>query len=350
MNSNTKITGAQRLYEDLRMQIIKDKALPGMLLPSENEFCKLYSISRPTVRRVLERLCEQKLIEKRSGVGTFVRDSQNGNDDPESSEFRIGIDVMVDSGNQYYGKIIQGISRSKYGKNCFYHFLTEKNLENGEYPKSLDAIILIHTIGSDGSIYKLAAAHGKPVVAVNRSLTIPGIGCITVDHRRESELAVEYLLQRGHREIALIGYKDDNHALHLRSLGWEDAFRKAGLKPPVHLKLHADDLYPMKPSVETFIRDKKFSAAFFTLHPALRYFRNEFLRCRNLPLDDAVELMSFDNLDDVREFDDLCCSFVRMPLLEMGEEIINYLHNKKYDYNYQILNKTLPCSMVIRHK
>ncbi len=349
MISSKKITGAQKLYEDLRTQILEDKALPGMLLPSENEFCKMYSISRPTVRRVLERLCDQKLIEKRSGVGTFVRDSQNGEQHMDTGEFRIGIDVMVDSGNDYYGKIIQGINRSDYGKNCFYSFLTERNLEDGDYPKSLDAIILMHVVSNENKIYKQAAAQGKPVVTVNRSLASSEIGSITVDHRRESQLAVEYLLQRGHRDIALIGYHHENFALRLRSLGWEDAFRNAGLEPPYHLRMHADELDPMQPSVEQFIREKQFSAIFFTLHPAMRFFRHEFMRCRGESLDNLA-LMCFDNLDGIDDFNNLCCSFIRMPLLEMGAKIIAYLRNKKFDDRYPLLNEVLPCSMVIRHK
>lgn len=349
MITTKKLSGAQKLYEDLRAQILEDKALPGMLLPSENEYCRMYSISRPTVRRVLERLCEQKLIEKRSGVGTFVRDNIIESNPAESGEFRIGVDVMADSGNAYFGNIIQGINGSKYGRNCFYSFLTQKNLNEGEYPSSLDAIILMHVVENESRIYKQALAQNKPVVAVNRSMVTPGIGCITVNHRRESQLAVEYLLQLGHRDIALIGYNPENHALRLRGMGWEDAFRGAELEPPMHLRLHADDLYPMQPSVEEFIRRQSFSAAFFTLHPALRYFRHEFMRYRGEPLDDLA-LMCFDNLDDIEDFNGLCCGFVRMPLIEMGAKIIEYLRKKKFDDHYPVINEVLPCSMVIRHK
>ena len=96
------MTPAQKLYEDLRTEILERKLLPGMLLPSENELCEKYSISRPTVRRVQEKLCAQNLIEKRPGVGTFVKDMDGGSSAAEMPEFRIGVDFLMEMGAHYY--------------------------------------------------------------------------------------------------------------------------------------------------------------------------------------------------------------------------------------------------------
>ncbi|OVZ64727.1 hypothetical protein CDO44_00505 [Pigmentiphaga sp. NML080357] len=48
---------------------------PGERLPTEDALCKLFSVSRITVRRAMQGLEEQGLIERRQGDGTFVAES-----------------------------------------------------------------------------------------------------------------------------------------------------------------------------------------------------------------------------------------------------------------------------------
>ena len=54
----------------------------GMKLPSENELCQQYDVSRITIKKATDLLLHQGLINKRRGSGTFVKDvvgaSENG--------------------------------------------------------------------------------------------------------------------------------------------------------------------------------------------------------------------------------------------------------------------------------
>jgi GntR family transcriptional regulator len=64
------------LYEQL-ISFIKSDIDSGLLnvgdlLPSENEFCERYDISRPTVRQALSALEEQGLVVRMRGKGSFV--------------------------------------------------------------------------------------------------------------------------------------------------------------------------------------------------------------------------------------------------------------------------------------
>jgi GntR family transcriptional regulator/GntR family frlABCD operon transcriptional regulator len=62
-----------RLYNFLKRQILNNFYKEGNLLPSENDLCKLHHITRPTVRRALERLVNEGFIEKKQGKGSIVR-------------------------------------------------------------------------------------------------------------------------------------------------------------------------------------------------------------------------------------------------------------------------------------
>lgn len=68
----------RKLYEILRKHIVKGVYAEGDLLPSENELCAAYGMTRPTVRHALDTLVKDGLIMKKQGKGSIVRKpSQN---------------------------------------------------------------------------------------------------------------------------------------------------------------------------------------------------------------------------------------------------------------------------------
>lgn len=68
----------RKLYEILRKRIVSGVYEEGGLLPSENELCSVYEMTRPTVRHALDTLVKDGLILKKQGKGSIVRKpSQN---------------------------------------------------------------------------------------------------------------------------------------------------------------------------------------------------------------------------------------------------------------------------------
>lgn len=65
----------QQVFLVLRDRIVSRRYEVGEMLPSEDELGKLFNVSRTTIRNALASLCVTGLIEKRQGVGTFVRKS-----------------------------------------------------------------------------------------------------------------------------------------------------------------------------------------------------------------------------------------------------------------------------------
>lgn len=62
----------KKLYEILRKHITEGVYNEGDLLPSENELCKIYSLTRPTVRQSLASLANDGYIIKHQGKGSIV--------------------------------------------------------------------------------------------------------------------------------------------------------------------------------------------------------------------------------------------------------------------------------------
>jgi GntR family transcriptional regulator, transcriptional repressor for pyruvate dehydrogenase complex len=63
-----------KVYTQLKSQLIEGVWKIGERLPSENEFCRTFGVSRVTVRAAIQQLEILGLVETRHGGGTFVRD------------------------------------------------------------------------------------------------------------------------------------------------------------------------------------------------------------------------------------------------------------------------------------
>ncbi|RDV44281.1 GntR family transcriptional regulator [Leifsonia sp. ku-ls] len=62
----------QEIAGELRAAILSGAYENGSLLPGENELAQRFSVSRGTIRRALDALAEEDLIDTRTGIGSFV--------------------------------------------------------------------------------------------------------------------------------------------------------------------------------------------------------------------------------------------------------------------------------------
>lgn len=72
MSPSGNIPRHRRLYELLRKHITEGVYKEGDLLPSENELCQLYGMTRPTVRQALSTLANDGYISRYQGKGSIV--------------------------------------------------------------------------------------------------------------------------------------------------------------------------------------------------------------------------------------------------------------------------------------
>lgn len=66
------MTAYSRIAGSIRERVLSGNWQPGYRLPTERELCREYGSSRITIRRALQILEQERLIDRRQGVGTFV--------------------------------------------------------------------------------------------------------------------------------------------------------------------------------------------------------------------------------------------------------------------------------------
>ncbi len=68
----------KKVYEILRKHILEGVYNEGDLLPSENELCAIHKVTRPTIRKALDRLVNEGYIKKQQGKGSIVAGKPKG--------------------------------------------------------------------------------------------------------------------------------------------------------------------------------------------------------------------------------------------------------------------------------
>ena len=72
IDKNSPIPYHYQLTEIIRKWISQDKLRQGDKLPSEREFCEAFNVSRVTVRKAIDALVAEGLVQTTKGIGTFV--------------------------------------------------------------------------------------------------------------------------------------------------------------------------------------------------------------------------------------------------------------------------------------
>lgn len=69
-----KVIKYEVIKEEIYAQIQDNTLKPNQVIPSENEMCQMYGVSRVTVRKAIDDLCREGVLYRIKGKGCFVRE------------------------------------------------------------------------------------------------------------------------------------------------------------------------------------------------------------------------------------------------------------------------------------
>lgn len=199
-----------RLYTALKEQIAGGTYPFGGLLPSEREIGLQYDMDRTTVRKALDMLVEDGLVEKKAGVGTKVLFCDDmSREEKTDTVGTIAFLLPKGSGMQdritqpFYASLFYNIEREcqRNGHQVIYSTLdATDHLEMLLNKRSFLGIIFVSNILP--AHIALARARGIPCVLINGYH--PAVPCILQDNFTGAYLACQHLIELGHRRIALV--------------------------------------------------------------------------------------------------------------------------------------------------
>ncbi len=226
------------VYMRIRRYIIRRIAAGavGDKIPSENELCRMFDVTRPTVRLAISDLLDKGLLIARKGVGVFVnRDSGYVGRKVIGLVFSDGHLIHYDY--NYIGQMI-GAMKSLMPENCLIvnlNLMDNQNAAREALSLRLDGIVWF---SPEWKRLVEMAASKLPVVAVSNTVGMPEnsrlsdlpetIGSVLLDYQDEGRKVAGRFLEAGFTEMiyAAAVFPDDAGAI-IR--GMESVFRESGI-------------------------------------------------------------------------------------------------------------------------
>lgn len=226
----------QVVYEELKNEISNGRLALGERMPSELQLMEQYGYSRQTVRKALEELANDGFIQKVRGSGSFVRRSAAEVGNYSKTVMFIALFAEHYYFSQYIGGVEKVLKEKGYVLNVRISNNNpeeEANCLTDAMEKGYAGILLIPA--QSGYMYSNLYMYRKikelmiPCITLGGWLAYSGLHCVAVDDFEGGKKAVEYLINKGHREIACIMNNADYSGC-MRYAGYLAALKEAGIK------------------------------------------------------------------------------------------------------------------------
>jgi DNA-binding LacI/PurR family transcriptional regulator len=312
----------QKLKDNLRAQIKSGELLPGEAVPPENTLAKKYGICRPSVRKALKELEDERLIIKKQGLGTFVHDGSQPKTDGIPGI--IGIDLTaerISDAGWYYGDFIGGVKAACDDLKLHLALSDESNAGAALRGQ----IIIRYETWAEQKLLDLKK-NDVPTIVINRFLSDPETSYLAVDYEAESFRAVEYLVKSGHRKIGIIGEGGPSVG-RPRLAGYLRALEKHGISVDDKMIFVEDpvDKEHLFGRIRAFLQKSGASAYFLSSAYYGLNFVSPAVNSLGIRVPEDISLICFDDINGHPLYHGTALSCVRMPLREMGKRAAFFL-------------------------
>lgn len=221
----------EQLKQILRDQIEQGRLKQGTQLPTMRDLMATYDVSYPTVTRALRDLSQEGLIQSERGRGTFVANrfravNKMGNLAVITLSSRATFEV-----HPLAAAMLADISHTAMGHEMNTIFTVADPakglpaiLEHGK----VDALVFILGLERPG-VGELLDKVKLPYLLVGNTAVGRNDPCLLADNRQGAALAVDHLVELGHRRIGFHTDTFDHAAYRERLDGYRQALQRHGL-------------------------------------------------------------------------------------------------------------------------
>lgn len=198
------------IHTTLKSEITEGTYAYGAMLPSENQLCKRFNVERTTVRKALELLVKDGLVEKFPGVGSRVVYNEASEDVRLANAGDAIAFFILESKTAhkkitepYYSDLFYFLERecTVRGIQLIYSAVNEES-DIKELLSKHKFMAAVFVTKMPRALIEQAKDFQIPLLAVNDSHA--GIPCIQHDYLSGSYQAMKYLYRMGHEKIGII--------------------------------------------------------------------------------------------------------------------------------------------------
>lgn len=212
----------ERIKQNIQEKILSEVYQVNDKLPTESEMMKVYDVSRFTVRRAIDELEKDNYVYRIQGAGIFVNDWKS-KPKIQIQHKTIGL-ISTHIANYIFPNIITGIDN--YLSNYGYSILITDTQNSPEKERksltnllnnNLSGLIIEPTKSArndyNKGIYDNIKSMGIPMLSINAVYDDLDIPYLIMDDVKTGELATNYLISKGHKQIVGIFKVDDKQGI-----------------------------------------------------------------------------------------------------------------------------------------
>lgn len=241
----------------------------------------------------------------------------------------IGVLIPIVSA-YFYAEILNGIEdkANKHGYGIFLCNTGVNGVRAESYIKMLgerqvDAIIIV-SLAMNEEYYNLLNSLKIPYILVSTLSYKYKIPYIKVDDQQASYTATQYLIENGHKKIALIsGYKEDKIAGMPRVNGYTNALQDYDLEVNERLIKYGDFTYDSGlRCMEELLKEKDKFTAIFATSDEMAMAALSVMHKNKIEVPEEISIIGYDNTL-IAQMSNPPLTTIAQPLHEMGEKAMD---------------------------
>ncbi|MFD0668349.1 LacI family DNA-binding transcriptional regulator [Ramlibacter sp. MAHUQ-53] len=151
-----------------------------------------------------------------------------------SGRSRLVLVLVPDFANPFFAGIVNGIEAVTLREGYKIVLSGPQSSLESVYEGMVDGVISM----AHEPMPEALAQRGFPWIACSEFLPDADVPCVSIDHQQAAIDAVQFLINRGHRRIALLSAQEDNTWAQQRHAGYEQALARAGLEvKPAYIRV-----------------------------------------------------------------------------------------------------------------
>lgn len=209
--------------------------------------------------------------------------------------------------------------------------------------KQVDGLIIFPTNGN-ADLYKKLKQEKFPVVFIDRKIDEPLYPSILLDNKRAAKLAVESILKKGRKEIAIVATSIKHNITPRveRINGFKEALLENGIKP-IQERIIAVERIEIKNQLQKLWFSSNRPNAFFATNDLSLIELLKFIKENNIQIPQDVSVIAVDD-SPFLEISTPPITVIKQPTFEMGKEatrrLLLLLQEKVFEDTYKIKRYT----------
>lgn len=353
---------AEALRHQLIEHLLRTSPAVGERFLSDHELARIAGLSRPTVRRALDELHRQGWIERRQGLGTFIGPRAGMSThlrDRVSPSSRAGVRLALlihqlgDLGHDWYAAgVLSGIDEAADEAGVSIELLGDRDGDVKSISRRLLQTrphVLAFTAPPPRNVMLIGEARRLDIrcIGTGAFLAALGIPSVCEDGRAGAAAAVNHLIERGHRSIALVLAQYPTPWVFQRRDGYFDGLTAVGIEPDERMVLWLSGDDDERTQAEEFRRflDRRHPTAVLFGRGGLARALSPLISSGQLRVPQDLSIVTFDQRPDLPSWlGGVQPTTIELPLRAMGRRLAE-MARQIVNGGDPVQSTSLPCSL-----